>query len=120
MWARVIVIGGVTAMLVGAVDPLEGCAVVLLGVALAAFGAALGRSRYRTLLVGALALTAMGVVAMVALSWAGGIGGQSGHSMWWAALIVPYPLGWLLALVGAALILTDSLRRPAARRRAMR
>jgi hypothetical protein len=38
---------------------------------------------------------------MLVLSAAGGIGGRSGHSMWWGILILPYPAGWLLALAGA-------------------
>jgi uncharacterized membrane protein len=48
---------------------------------------------------------AVGVGAMVALSVAGGIGGKSGHSMWWGVLILPYPVGWLMALVGGVIAL---------------
>lgn len=45
-------------------------------------------------------LITVGVGAMFALSAAGGIGGKSGHSMWWGVLILPYPARWLMALAG--------------------
>ena len=48
----------------------------------------------------AFILIAVGVAAMFALSAVGGIGGKSGHSMWWGMLILPYPVGWLMALAG--------------------
>jgi hypothetical protein len=48
---------------------------------------------------------AVGVAAMFVLSAFGGIGGKSGHSMWWGVLILPYPVGWLMALAGAVLAL---------------
>jgi hypothetical protein len=40
---------------------------------------------------------------MFALSAVGGIGGKSGHSMWWGVLILHYPVGWLMALLGAVI-----------------
>jgi hypothetical protein len=43
-------------------------------------------------------LIAVGVGAMFVLSAYGGIGGKSGHSMWWGLFILPYPVGWLMAL----------------------
>ena len=60
-----------------------------------------GRDR-RTVLywTWASALIAAGVAAMFAWSAVGGIGGKSGHSMWWAVLMLPYPAGWLMALAG--------------------
>jgi hypothetical protein len=45
-------------------------------------------------------LIAVGVGAMFVLSSFGGIGGRSGHSMWWGVLILPYPVGWLMAVAG--------------------
>jgi hypothetical protein len=38
----------------------------------------------------------------------GGLGGRTGHSMWWALLLVPYPVGWLLGLFGGVRM----VRRP--------
>lgn len=108
------VLGGVglLAMLGGAIDPLEGCGVVLLGTALAAAGAVLGHSRYRRLLGGALALVVIGVGAMVIFTMLGGIGGRSGHSPWWGLLAAPYPIGWLLGIVGDILRLWEIFRHP--------
>jgi hypothetical protein len=45
-----------------------------------------------------LGLIALGVAAMFALSAGGGFGGKSGRSMWWGLLILPYPMGWLMAV----------------------
>ena len=69
-------------MLIGAVDPLEGSFIILPGVGLVALGALLGKSRHRVLLYWSFALVAVGVAAMVALSCLGGIGGNTGRSMW--------------------------------------
>jgi hypothetical protein len=62
----------------------------------------LGRKNRRTVLYWAWAfiLIAVGVGALFAVSAVGGIGGRSGHSMWWGLLILPYPAGWLMALAG--------------------
>ena len=110
VWTRVLVIAGLIGMLVGAVDPLEGCVVILLGVALAAGGAYLGQTRHRTLLYWAAGLVAFGVAAMLVLSSYGGIGGRSGHSMWWGVLLVPYPVGWVMGLVGTVFALIEFYR----------
>lgn len=105
--SRVLVVVGLVGMLVGAVDPLEGCVVILAGVAAAALGALLGQTRHRRYLYWALALVATGVAAMIVMSVLGGIGGNSGRSMWWAILAIPYPAGWLLGLTGAVLALIE-------------
>jgi len=44
-------------------------------------------------------LIAVGVGALFVLSAFGGIGGTSGHSMWWGVLILPYPVGWVMGIV---------------------
>jgi hypothetical protein len=98
---RILLILGLVAMLVGAVDPLEGSPLILVGSILAAAGALLARSRYRGLLCAASALVAFGVGAMIVLTWLGGIGGDSGRSMWWGCFILPYPIGWLMGLAAA-------------------
>ncbi len=90
-------------MLVGTLDPLEGSILILPGSGLVAFGVYLGTKERRTVLywLWAFVLIAAGVGAMFALSAVGGIGGKSGHSMWWGISILPYPAGWLMALAGA-------------------
>jgi hypothetical protein len=102
---------GLAGMLVSALDLLEGCFFVLPSVAVATAGAWLGRSRHRTLLSWASALVAIGVAAMVVLTKLGGLGGDSGNSIWWAITILPYPIGWLLGLAGATLTIIESCRR---------
>jgi len=102
LWARILVTLGGIAMLLGTVDPLEGSLLILPGSGLIALGTFIGKSqrsviRYWLWVFG---LIAVGVAAMFVLSAFGGIGGKSGHSMWWGIFILPYPAGWLMALVG--------------------
>ena len=88
-------------MLIGAIDPLEGSIAILPGVGLVAIGALLGPSRHLRLLVRAFVLVATGVGVLWGLSLMGGIGGSSGHSIWWGLLLLPYPIGWIMGLWGA-------------------
>ncbi|MEN6365629.1 MAG: hypothetical protein ABFC88_02310 [Thermoguttaceae bacterium] len=113
LWSIVLVIVGLLAMLVGAIDPLEGSFVILPGSAFVAAGAFLGKSRYRMLLFWACVLIAAGVGAMVIFTAMGGIGGHSGRSLWWGLLVLPFPVGWIIGLVGAILKLIESFKRPA-------
>ena len=103
-----LVTAGLVAMLVGAIDPLEGSPGIVAGIAVAGCGAWLGERRGLRLLVWGLVLAAAGVAIMFGLSAIGGFGGQTGRSIWWGVLLLPYPIGWLLGLVGAGL----ALRRP--------
>jgi hypothetical protein len=100
-WARGLVIVGLVAAVIGAIDPLEGSLVILPGAALIGFAAWLGNSRHRKLLYWSVALVAIGVGAMFGLSAVGGVGGRSGHSMWWIVILLPYPVGWVMTIVGA-------------------
>ena len=109
----VLVTVGFLAMLAGAIDPLEGSFIILPGSGAVAIGAFLGKSRYRILLSWAFVLIAAGVGAMVVFTAMGGIGGNSGHSIWWGLFILPYPLGWIIGLVGAILRLIEAFKRPA-------
>ena len=110
VWARVLLILGLTGMLIGAVDPLEGSLIILVGAGLVALAALLGKSRYRVLLCLAFALVAVGVTAMFVLSGFGGVGGDTGRSMWWAVVILPYPVGWFVGLTGAILSFVEFFR----------
>ena len=102
LWSRILKVVGGIAMLVGTIDPMEGSVLILLGSGLLALGIYLGGKDHRTVLywVWTFILIAVGVGAMFALSAVGGIGGKSGHSMWWGLLILPYPAGWLMTLLG--------------------
>jgi hypothetical protein len=97
---QIFVIVGLAAMLLGALDPLDGCLVVLAGSALLFIGARLAKSRYHLLLGAALVLVALGVGAMCVLGRMGGVGGLSQHSIWWLLVALPYPIGWLTGLAG--------------------
>lgn len=99
--SRWLVIAGLVLMVGGVLDPLEGSVVILAGSVLAAVGAFGSRTRYR-LPLAALGLIALGVAAMFGMSALGGVGGTSGRSIWWILLCLPYPIGWVLGLVGAA------------------
>jgi len=103
LWSRILTIVGGLAMLLGTLDPLEGSMLILPGSGLVALGMFLGRKERRTILywTWVFLLIGVGVGAMFVLSAFGGIGGKSGHSMWWGILILPYPAGWFMALAGA-------------------
>jgi hypothetical protein len=104
-WSRILVVVGGIAMLLGAIDPLEGSMVVVVGSALVLLGMLLGQEERRARLFWAVTfvLVAVGVAAMFALSAVGGIGGTSGRSMWWVVLILPYPVGWIMGMANLLL-----------------
>lgn len=109
--SRWLLIAGLVLMVAGVLDPLEGSVVILGGSALAALGAVQTRTGYR-LSVAAAALIATGVAALFGMSALGGVGGDTGRSIWWLLLCLPYPIGWVLGLVGATRKLRE--RQPAA------
>ena len=110
--SRVLVIAGVMAMLVGAIDPLEGALIILPGTGLAALGASLVKSRYLGLLCWSLFLVAVGVGELWMLSALGGIDTSGAAAIWWGIAILPYPVGWFLGLAGAGLQLVESFKPP--------
>jgi hypothetical protein len=118
IWSRIFVIVGLAGMLLGAVDPLEGSFIILPGVGFVALGALLGQSRHRVLLYWSFTLVTIGVAAMVMLSHIGGIGGNTGRSMWWAVIVLPYPVGWLLGLAGGILAIVEYFKHHTAPTRA--
>jgi len=122
-WPRILVIAGLVGMLLGAVDPLEGSLIILPGTGMVCLGAILGRSRHRKLLCWAFALVAAGVAALWVLSAFGGIrihAGDSGRSPWWGISLLPYPVGWILGVLGAILALVELFKSSVLRREAVR
>lgn len=92
-------------MLLGAIDPLEGALLILPGSALVALAGWVGRCagsvlRHR---LWVFVLIAFGLAAMFGLTAAGGFGGDTGRSMWWGLLVLPYLLGWSLGVGGPGL-----------------
>jgi hypothetical protein len=103
LWSRILITVGGIAMLLGSVDPMEGSLLILPGSGLVTLGLFIAKAERRLLRdwVWVFSLIAVGVGALFGLSAIGGIGGKSGHSMWWGLAILPYPIGWVLALVSA-------------------
>lgn len=103
---------GSVAMLIGALDPLEGSLVILPGSAVVTLGTFLshGKCGLLSYWIWIFILIAIGVGAMFALSAVGGIGGGSGHSAWWGLLIVPYPVGWIMGIVSLVSRLVRTFR----------
>lgn len=112
LWSRILVIAGSIAMLIGAVDPLEGSLIILPGSGMVALGTLLGKGRHRILLywMWVFILIAIGVGAMWVLSAFGGIGGTTGHSMWLGVLVLPYPIGWIMGFAGIIYGLIEFLK----------
>ncbi|HEU4994928.1 MAG TPA: hypothetical protein VFT29_08910 [Gemmatimonadaceae bacterium] len=98
-WSHILVMVGLAGMVLGALDPLEGAFLILPATGLVALGGYLTESRHRRALAWAFLLVTIGVATLVGLSAVGGFGGDTGRSMWWAILLIPYPVGWLMGLV---------------------
>jgi hypothetical protein len=105
-WTRVIYYAGITALIIGILDPLEGSIVIAAGSVLIALSTYLTHDRHRKLFLLSTILIAIGVIFMFYLSSLGGFGGNSKLSWWYGLLVVPYPIGWILAVVLLLLRLT--------------
>jgi len=81
---------------------------ILPGSALAALGALLGKSRYRTLLYGALWLTACVPITLVLVISPLYF---EGFPRWPEIVVWTYPIGGLMSCVGAVLVIVESFRR---------
>ena len=111
-WSRILVIAGGIAMLAGALDPMEGSVVILVGSGLVTLGTFLGHPK-RSLLAYWMCifiLIVVGVGALFGLSAMGGFGGTTGRSMWWGVPILPYPLGWIMGIVSLSARMIRSFR----------
>ena len=105
----IIRICGITLLLLGAPDPLEGSVLIALGAIFLAWEAGqTGRKGKRLYYYCATGII-IGVAYLFWISSLGGFGGNtSGRSWWWGLGILPYPIGWLL-LMGRLMV--SALRR---------
>jgi hypothetical protein len=97
--SRIIFIIGVIALIVGAIDPLEGSVLLVAGCALITLSMYMTRDPHWKIFASCLALIGIGVFFLFYFSSLGGFGGTSSLSWWWGTLILPYPIGWLIAIV---------------------
>lgn len=97
-WTKVFYIIGVVALIIGVLDPLEGSVVIGFGSALIALTTYLEHKLRWKIYLFAFILILIGVFFMFYFSSLGGFGGESKLSWWWIALIIPYPVGWILTI----------------------
>ena len=90
---------GIFGLIFGAIDPLEGSPIIIVGSILISLSSYLSHDKYRKKFIIASVLIIIGVSAMFILSVLGGFGGSSGLSPWWGLLIVPFPAGWLMTVI---------------------
>ncbi|MDH4273041.1 MAG: hypothetical protein OEW18_13800 [Candidatus Aminicenantes bacterium] len=112
LWPVLLGMTGLLAILIGALDPLEGALIIVPGSGLIALGAFLAKSLRRRFIYWAFGLTALGVAVIVVWSLFGGVGGDTGRSAWWLLTALPYPAGWIMSLLGAIHLLVTSFRKP--------
>jgi hypothetical protein len=98
-WLKVIFITGFIALIIGILDPLEGSVVILAGSVLVALSSFLAHNRYWKIFLLTFIMIAIGVFFLFYLSSLGGFGGTSNLSWWYGTLILPYPIGWIIAIV---------------------
>jgi len=98
-WTRILYYAGVTCLIIGIIDPLEGSIVIAAGSLLITLATHLTHHRHRKLFLLSTILIATGVLFLFYLSSLGGFGGNSKLSWWWGLLVIPYPIGWIIAIV---------------------
>ena len=109
--AKILVLTGSAAIIVGGLDPLEGTLAIFPGCIMLAIGAYLAQTRHRRMAYGAVALVFASFVFLIGLSSLGGFGANAPQpllrSHWWGLLLLPYPAGWMMAVAGSAFALTS-------------
>lgn len=96
---RIAYIVGIVALIVGALDPLEGSVIIAIGSTLVAFSTYFTRDRHSKIFMISAIMIVIGVFFLFFFSSLGGFGGTSTLSWWWGTLILPYPIGWLITIV---------------------
>lgn len=97
-WARIIYVIGIIALIIGAIDPLDGSVLIMAGSALLALSAYVTTDRHSKIFTASLLLIVFGVAFLFYFTSLGGFGGDSKLSWWWGLLILPFPIGWLMII----------------------
>ena len=99
---RFLLIAGYIAMLIGAIDPMEGSLLILPGSVLVAMATFLSHQQTGIIIfrLWVFFLIIIGVAALWVTTMLGGIGGDSAYSMWWGLFFLPYPIGWSMGIWG--------------------
>lgn len=96
---KVIFILGVIALIIGAIDPLEGSIIILFGSVMIALSTGLSKDKFRYYFLVLFIMILFGFGFLFYFSSLGGFGGESTLSWWWGLLILPYPIGWLATII---------------------
>lgn len=96
---KILYIIGIVALLLGAIDAMEGSIVIAFASILLVISTHYRNDKYWKLFFLSFVLISIGVSALFTLSAMGGIGGDSGNSAWLGLAILPYPVGWILSIV---------------------
>ena len=104
-WVNILLVVGTIGLVIGTIDPLEGSVLIVAGLILNTLAAYLASSRQRGLFTWALSVAAVSVGALFGISFLGGVGGDTGRSMWWLLPIgVPYVLSWGMGVIATVRI----------------
>lgn len=98
-WHKILFWIGVVALIIGAIDPLEGSVIIVAGSLLVTLVMYLNKDPKRKLFFIATLMILFGVGFMFYFSTLGGWGGTSTLSWWWTSLLVPYPVGWIWLMI---------------------
>ncbi len=98
-WNRFLFRAGVVGVFLGGVDLMEGSVVIVIGSVLIAIATYRMGDRHSHLFRTTAILIFIGVLLLFLFSSMGGFGKGSSLSWWWAALVLPYPIGWVANIV---------------------
>lgn len=97
-WKGLLYTVGILNLFLGALDPLEGSLLIVLGSVLITVYKHWRGDSHKKGFLAACIMIAVGVGYMFFLSNLGGIGPHA-KSWWWIIPVIPYPAGWLLTVV---------------------
>ncbi len=97
--AQILYVSGIFALIIGLMDPLEGSVVIAVGSVFVVISTYLQKDKLRKIFLTSMILIVIGVLIMFYISSLGGFGGNANLSAYWGLSILPYPIGWLIAII---------------------